>query len=289
MPWNPDKYHQFQTQRSAPFYDLLELVDVRPNLRVVDLGCGTGELTRRLADSLPDSDVLGLDSSPQMLERTGGYIRPGLRFEQGNLAELDGEWDLIFSNAALQWSENHEQLIPYLFNRLAPGGQIAVQVPSNHNSTAHLTIIEVAGREPFVSALDGWTRQSPVLPIEAYADLLFREGAQDILVFEKVYPHVLENADAIVEWISGTALVPYFERLGDLKEEFINTIRQELRVSIPGEPVFYPFRRTFFSARKAVDMGEGPTDSKRIRTPHWHISHPAGYILFHLFPGFRLC
>ena len=75
MPWNPDKYHQFQTQRSAPFYDLLELVDVRPNLRVVDLGCGTGELTRRLADSLPDSDVLGLDSSPQMLERTGGYIR----------------------------------------------------------------------------------------------------------------------------------------------------------------------------------------------------------------------
>jgi trans-aconitate 2-methyltransferase len=250
MPWNPDKYHQFQTQRSAPFDDLLKLVDVRPNLRVVDLGCGTGKLTRRLADSLPDSEVLGLDSSPQMLERTVEYARSGLRFELGNQAELQGKWDLIFSNAALQWSENHEELIPFLFNRLKPDGQITVQVPSNHNAPALLTIIEVARKEPFVSALGGWTRQAPVLPIEAYADLLFQEDAQDILVFEKVYSHVLENADAIVEWISGTALVPYFERLGSLKDDFINAIRQDLRAALPGEPVFYPFKRTFFSARK---------------------------------------
>jgi len=251
MPWNPDKYHQFQTQRSAPFVDLLKLVDVRSGLKVIDLGCGTGELTRRLADALPESDVLGLDSSPQMLEHAQEHARPGLRFDLGNQAELETKWDLIFSNAALQWSENHEKLIPHLFSCLTPGGQIAVQVPSNHNSTAHLTIIEVAGREPFVGALGGWTRQSPVLPIEAYADLLFREEAGNILVLEKVYPHVLENADAIVDWISGTALVPYFERLGDKKDEFINAIRQELIAAMPGEPVFYPFRRTFFSARKA--------------------------------------
>ena len=252
MPWNPDKYHQFQSQRSAPFDDLLKLVDTRPGLRVVDLGCGTGELTRRLADSLPESNVLGLDSSPQMLERTREHERPGLRFEQGDLADLNGKWDLIFSNAALQWSENHEQLIPHLFNRLAPGGQIAVQAPSNHGGPTHLTILRAAGKEPFCTALNGWNRQSPVLPIETYAELLFREEAQEILAFEKVYPHVLENADAIVDWISGTALVPYFERLGEQKDEFINEIRKELRETMPDEPVFYPFRRTFFSARKAT-------------------------------------
>jgi trans-aconitate 2-methyltransferase len=252
MPWNPDKYQQFKNQRSAPFFDLLKLVDVRSGLRVVDLGCGTGELTRRLADTLPDSDVLGLDASPQMLERTQEFARPGLRFEMGNQTELEGQWDLIISNAALQWSENHEKLIPYLYQHLAPGGQINVQVPSNHNSTAHLTILKVARKEPFVSALNGWIRQSPVLSIEAYAELLFREEAQEIVVFEKVYPHVLENADAIVEWISGTALLPYFERLGNLKEDFNNAIRQEMHVALPGEPVFYPFRRTFFSARKAA-------------------------------------
>jgi trans-aconitate 2-methyltransferase len=251
MPWNPDKYHQFQNQRSAPFFDLLKLVDVRPGMRAVDLGCGTGELTRRLTDSLPESDVLGLDSSPQMLERSQAHVRPGLRFELGDLAQLGGKWDLIISNAALQWSEHHEELIPFLFNHLIPGGQLAVQVPSNHNSTAHLTILKVAGREPFASVLGGWTRQAPVLTIEAYAELLFQEEAQDILVFEKVYPHVLENADAIVDWISGTALVPYFERLDSLKNDFVNAILQELRIAMPGKPVFYPFRRTFFSARKA--------------------------------------
>jgi trans-aconitate 2-methyltransferase len=252
MPWNPDKYHQFQSQRSAPFYDLLELVAIRPNLRIVDLGCGTGELTRRLADSMPDNDVLGLDSSTQMLERAQEYTRPGLRFELGDLAELQGQWDLIISNAALQWSIDHGELVPYLFNCLNPGGQIAVQVPSNHNSTAHRIIIEVARMEPFVSVLNGWFRESPVLPIETYADLLFQEEAQDILVFEKIYPHVLENADAIVDWISGTALLPYFERLGDHKENFVQAIRQIMRAAMPGKPVFYPFRRTFFSARKAA-------------------------------------
>jgi trans-aconitate 2-methyltransferase len=252
MPWNPDKYHQFQSQRSAPFDDLLNLVDVRPGLKVVDLGCGIGELTCRLADSLPDSDVLGLDSSPQMLERTQQYARPGLRFELGDLAKLDGKWDLIISNAALQWSENHEELIQRLFNCLNPSGQIVVQVPSNHGGPTHLTILRVAGGEPFRTALNGWTRRSPVLPIETVADLLFQQDAQEILAFDKIYPHVLENADAIVDWISGTALVPYFERLGEHQDDFVAAIRQELYVDFPDEPVFYPFRRTFFSARKAA-------------------------------------
>jgi trans-aconitate 2-methyltransferase len=152
----------------------------------------------------------------------------------------------------LQWSENHQELIPRLFNSLKPGGQMAVQVPSNHGGPSHQTILRVAGQEPFRTALNGWTRQSPVLPIETYAELLFREKAQEIVVFDKIYPHVLENIEAVVDWISGTALVPYFERLGDFKDAFLNALHEELRLAMPDEPVFYPFRRTFFSARKAA-------------------------------------
>jgi len=255
MPWNPDIYHKFQTQRSAPFDDLLAMVDIRPDLRVVDLGCGSGELTRRLADSLPGSNVLGLDASQQMLERAHALARHGLRFELGDLAALTGEWDLVLSNAALQWSEDHERLIPYLFDRLAPGGQIAVQVPSNQDHISHRITLTVAGREPFRAALHGWTRRSPVLSIDTYARLLFQCQAQEMIIFEKVYPHVLENADAILDWISGTALVPYFERLDSLKDEFLSVLRQELRAAIPGEAVFYPFRRTFFSAKKGIRDG----------------------------------
>jgi trans-aconitate 2-methyltransferase len=89
-----------------------------------------------------------------------------------------------------------------------------------------------------------------VLAVDQYAQLLFDCRAGDIVAFEKVYPHVLENSDAVVEWISGTACVPYFERLGERKESFLATIRAKMHQALPQSPVFYPFRRTFFSARR---------------------------------------
>jgi trans-aconitate 2-methyltransferase len=250
MPWDPKQYHKFQAERSAPFFDLLALVEVRPHLKVVDLGCGTGELTQHLAEKLPDSDVTGLDSSAQMLEKAAAFSSPNLRFQQGDQAQLSGQWDLIFSNAALHWSENHAELIPRLFEKLRPGGQIAVQVPSNHNHISHQIYRETANEEPFKSVLAGFQRYAPVLTVDEYARLFFDCGAENIVVFEKVYPHVLEDSDAVVEWISGTALVPYFERLGDHKEEFVSVLRAKMRRALPEAPVFYPFRRTLFSARK---------------------------------------
>ena len=254
MPWNPDLYHKFQAQRSAPFYDLLTLVDVRANLKVIDLGCGTGNLTRELADKLPNSHVTGLDSSSQMLAaaRAASLSTPNLVFEQGDQSTLTGEWDLIFSNAALQWSENHTELIPHLFDILNPGGQIAVQIPSNHNHISHQIYRETAEEDMFKFILQGFQRIAPVLSIDDYARILFNCGAEDINVFEKIYPHVLENADAVVEWISGTALVPYFERLGEHKDEFVASIREKMRMAMPDSPVFYPFRRILFSARKPM-------------------------------------
>ena len=250
MPWNPDLYHKFQTERSAPFYDLLALVDVRLDLKVIDLGCGSGELTRHLADKLPNSHVTGLDTSLQMLDKTISFARPGLVFQQGDQSTLAGEWDLIFSNAALQWSENHSELIPDLFAKLKPGGQIAVQVPSNHNHISHQIYRETADEDMFKFILQGFQRYSPVLTIENYSRILFDCSAEKINVFEKIYPHVLESSDAVVEWISGTALVPYFERLGRHKDEFVASIREKMRAAMPDSPVFYPFRRILFSARK---------------------------------------
>jgi len=250
MPWNPDLYHKFQVQRSAPFYDLFELLEIRANLKVIDLGCGTGSLTRELAEKLPNSHVTGLDSSPQMLEKAASLSTPNLIFQEGDQSTLTGEWDLIFSNASLQWSENHAELIPHLFNRLKPGGQIAVQVPSNHDHVSHQIYRETADEDMFKFILQGFQRYAPVLPIDDYSRILFNCGAEDIIVFEKIYPHVLGNADAVVEWISGTALIPYFERLGEHKAAFVESIREKMRAAMPDSPVFYPFRRILFSARK---------------------------------------
>jgi len=187
-----------------------------------------------------------------MLEKAASHSTPSLVFEQGDQSTLTGEWDLIFSNAALQWSENHVELIPYLFDKLNSGGQIAVQIPSNHNHISHQIYRETAEEDMFKFILQGFQRIAPVLSIDDYARILFDCGAEEINVFEKIYPHVLENADAVVEWISGTALVPYFERIGEHKQAFVESIREKMRAAMPDSPVFYPFRRILFSARKPI-------------------------------------
>lgn len=249
MPWNPDTYHQFEKERSAPFDDLMQLIERRDGLTVIDLGCGTGELTRRLADALPHSDVLGIDSSPHMLAKTAAQVRAGLRFERAQLEAVTGQWDLVFSNAAIQWVEDHPALIPRLLSLVRPGGQLVVQLPSNHKAPAHMAILATASEAPFQAALNGWTRQSPVLTVGEYAELLYQHGGRNLTVFEKVYPHVLENAEAVRDWTRGTALVPYLERLpAELHEAFLARYTERLRTKWPTSPAFFGFNRILFAA-----------------------------------------
>lgn len=253
MPWNPGRYHQFQDERFAPFADLLALIKIRDGLRVVDLGCGTGELTRRLADELPGSEVVGIDSSPEMLERAREQAREGLRFELGTIEKVEGEWDLVFSHAAIHWVDDQRSLVARLLSLLKPGGQLVVQLPSNHGHATHTLIREIAAEEPFRTALNGWNRKSPVLSISEYAELLHQHGGQEITVLEKVYPSLLDNSDALAQWTAGSTLVPYFERLPDkLQEAFMERYGESLAALYPSSPVFYTFRRILFAATRAL-------------------------------------
>ena len=249
MPWNPDIYRQFEKERSAPFEDLLTLIERRNGLDVIDLGCGTGELTRRLAEELPDSNVLGIDNSPQMLAKAMPLAGANLHFEQAQLEEVTGRYDLVFSNAAIQWVPDHHALIPKLISLVRPGGQLVVQLPSNHKSVSHTAIIETASEARFHDALNGWTRPSPVLTVGEDAGLLYKHGGRKLTVFEKVYPHVLENADAVREWTKGTALVPYLEKLpAELHSDFLARYTERLRAHWPERPVFFGFNRILFAA-----------------------------------------
>ncbi|WP_373049340.1 methyltransferase domain-containing protein [Vulgatibacter sp.] len=251
MAWDPQQYLKFQAERSAPFVDLLQLLQVRKGMHVVDLGCGTGELTARLSDALPGSKVLGIDTSPQMLEQAQTWSRPGLRFERCDLREIGGRWDVIFSHAAIHWAEDHEKLIPTLWERLAHEGQLAVQIPANHDHFTHVAIGQLAAEAPFAEALGGWSRENTVLPVERYAEILHGCGAESITAFLKVYPHLLEDADALLEWTKGTTLVPWLERLPDeMHEPFLARYRERLRARFPERPVFYGFKRILFAGRK---------------------------------------
>ncbi|HEX9078391.1 MAG TPA: methyltransferase domain-containing protein [Desulfuromonadaceae bacterium] len=254
MKWNPDRYLRFGAERSAPFDDLLALIHRRPGLDVVDLGCGTGELTCRLADFLEGSRVTGIDASPEMLAKARERACPGVDFRLQDISSLAGSWDVIFSNAVFHWLDDHTALIPRLFSLLRPSGQLVVQIPNNSAFPSHTCIIETASEEPFRSALGGWTRTSPVLPLDAYAGILHTCGATDITVLEKVYAHPVADSDAIAEWTAGTTLLPYFDRLPEeMHAPFMESYRAKLRAIWPEGPVLFTFRRILLAA----DAGPG--------------------------------
>ncbi|MCP9753128.1 methyltransferase domain-containing protein [Ferruginibacter sp. HRS2-29] len=252
MSWNPSTYNQFKEERFLPFYDLLSLLDIKPDQKVLDLGCGTGELTRKLADALPGSTALGIDSSAEMLEDATAFAGDSVKFEQQNIQDITerGEhWDIIFSNAAIQWVDGHEDLLPEIIRQLHPNGQLLIQMPAQQHNLSNKLLNELAAQEPYRSALSGWIRKSPVLDIEQYARILFENGGTSINVFEKVYPLVLPDPEALFTWVSGTALIPYKERLhGEIQQQFIADYKLLLERHFTGSPVFYAFRRILMKA-----------------------------------------
>jgi trans-aconitate 2-methyltransferase len=253
MAWNPDTYNKFKSERFAPFYDCLNLINIREGIRVIDLGCGTGELTRKLADVLSGSDITGIDSSQEMLNESKAFESPNVTFELRSIEEQinqETKWDLVFSNAAIQWVSEHEKLLPKIISMIKPGGQLVIQMPDQNRNASNLILNDLATQKPFCTALQNWTRNSPVLDIERYAKILFENGCKEMTVFEKIYPLVLKDADALFDWVSGTALIPYAERLsGEIKEQFIAAYKARLRVSFPESPVFYPFKRIIMEAK----------------------------------------
>ncbi|MEF2277557.1 methyltransferase domain-containing protein [Deinococcus sp. YIM 134068] len=254
MTWNPDVYHHREA-RSAPARDLLAMLPDLSFRDVVDLGCGTGEHTLTLAGRFPGARVLGLDSSAEMLARAEGHTAPNLRFERGDIQGLRGDFDLIFSNAALQWLPDHPALLARLWARLRPGGVLAVQVPANHDHDSHRLLTETA-RE-FAPELEGFTRfgtahgYSPVLTPAEYAETLDGLGAVEVTALSRVYPVVLAGAEGLLDWTRGTALVPYLTRLGaEDGERFVAAYLARLRARWPGGRVYYAFTRVLFTAGK---------------------------------------
>jgi trans-aconitate 2-methyltransferase len=255
--WSPDQYERFRSERRQPFDDLLSLCHPVPDGRIVDLGCGTGELTKVLHEEMEAKETVGIDSSTAMLERaqSAHSAVPGLRFEEGDIATWLGEdLDLVFANASLQWVDDHLNLLARMRTALCPDGQLAFQVPANYRHPSHLLAHQVAIESPFIDALDGDVPEDRgrfVLTPELYADLLYELGAKDQIVRMEVYGHELESTTEVVEWVMGTLLTPYRKRLTpELFEAFVERYRERLVEELgEREPYFYGFRRILCWAR----------------------------------------
>jgi trans-aconitate 2-methyltransferase len=250
---DPVQYSRFSDERSRPFFALLERVPKHlPLKRIVDLGCGSGELTRAIADRWPEAQVTGLDNSPQMLARAGDYAIPGrLDFALGPIEEYDEPADLIFANAALQWLGDHPGLFPRLAGLINPGGVLAVQMPFSHVQPSHLLLEETARTGPWAARLSDWQRFQ-VQPLSWYVELLMDRGFS-VDAWETTYYFVLQGEDPVLEWVKGTSLQPILNRLEDQERtEFAARYAAKLRTAYPPttQGTVYPFKRIFFVASR---------------------------------------
>lgn len=245
--WSPEQYLRYRKEREEPFFDLLDLVRPREGMRVVDLGCGTGELTAALHRRLQARETIGIDSSKAMLDRAESNDPDKLRFGKQDIARFEGkqDFDLVFSNAALHWVSDHRRLLARLTEALTPVGQLAIQVPSNFDHVSHLAASEVAGEPPFADALDGYTHPIYVLRPEEYATLLEELGYRSQHVRLQVYGHHLDSREDVVEWLKGSLLTVYQSRLPeDLFAKFRDRYRSEVLARLPAvRPYFFTFKR----------------------------------------------
>jgi trans-aconitate 2-methyltransferase len=254
--WSPQQYERFKNERSQPFFDLMDLLDAGPKIETaIDLGCGTGELTKVLHERFQVSHTTGLDSSANMIAKAQGQKSNGLQFEIGEIEKFQSNpiYDLIFSNAALQWCGHHPQLFSNLKNALKPGGQLLVQMPMNFDYPTHTIADQIAAEEPFHSILQDPTGEAgrAVMKMEKYAELLYRLGFREQKVLMKVYTHILSDREQVIEWVKGTMLTSFEKRLSpEMFQKFLTTYRQELFKVLPDEkPFFYPFKRLLMWAR----------------------------------------
>jgi trans-aconitate 2-methyltransferase len=261
--WDPELYSRFSQYRAEPVVMMLARLQLEPRERIVDLGCGTGEHTVELARRTSEGRVLGIDSSPAMIERAlrlhqtlDPELRARLQFKLSDFRdwEAEGEYTVVFSNAALQWASEHRRILGAIYRAMRENGRLAVQIPANENETAQLTIRQMASDSPWNATLRAVQTPSAenVLPAADYNRILTEIGFAEADCFYYIFHHSMKNPGEVVEFCRSTSLRPFLDRLPATEHSsFVAelTRRLEAAYGTPG-PLTFNFRRLFLLARR---------------------------------------
>jgi trans-aconitate 2-methyltransferase len=250
--WDPTQYLRFAGERLRPALDLLAQVPLEAPARVVDLGCGPGNVTTILRQRFPNAEMMGVDGSATMLERARAAV-PECRFEQADFFhwQPDRPVDLIYSNAALHWVDQHTVVFPRLLSFLRPGGVLAVQMPAMQDTPLHRIARELAASAEWAGLLGQVAGVRGILPIMEYWDLL-RGRVASLDMWQTTYMHALHGEHAVLEWASGSSLRPFLDRLPEArKPAFRAAYSAAARRAYPPRPdgtTLLPFQRLFMVA-----------------------------------------
>ncbi len=253
--WNPELYRQFEDERTRPARELLARVALQDPKRVFDLGCGPGNSTELLVERFSSAEIIGTDNSERMLVEARARL-PKCRFELSDITRWQPSQapDLIYANAALQWVESHDELIPRLFDSLAPNGVLAIQMPDNREEPTHRLMRELASLAPWSGLIaSAASVRTKILPLYGYYDLLAPHAAE-VDVWRTAYQHPMASPAKIVEWVSSTGLRPFTDPLPEAERasylaEYERLIAQAYLPRADGR-LLLAFPRMFIVARR---------------------------------------
>ena len=263
MTWEPAQYLKYAHERLRPAVDLMARVDLTAPRTIVDLGCGAGNVTRILAARWPRARIVGIDNSATMLATArAANADNAIEWQAADLAQWAAEAapasvDLVYSNAALHWLDDHPRLFPRLMGIVAPGGALAVQMPSNFEASSHVAPQQAAASPRWRARLGALVRPVPVAPAAQYLAWL-SPHAETVDAWTTEYLHVLPHTDdgahPVVAWIKGTTLTPFLAAL-DAKAQraFVADVSERIAPAYPAAAdgrVPYPFRRLFIVAAR---------------------------------------
>ncbi len=252
--WNPEKYLLFKKQRTQPSIDLAQrLRNLTPN-SIVDIGCGPGNSTAVLRNTFPNAKILGIDSSESMIQTARkSYAHDSkMKFEVCDAQNLSGTYDLLFSNACLQWIQNHRELLPMLMSKLNKGGTLAVQIPNSQSEPMFQMIHQVAQNSVWDFSGVHFEQNDILTPSEYYEVLSV--CAAEVEIWETAYYHIMPSHGALLDWVRSTRLRPYLDVLSeaekvDFEQEILVEVQKAYPLTLNGQVIFR-FNRLFFIAKK---------------------------------------
>ncbi len=253
--WNPDLYLKFNRERIQPSIDLIYRIDYEKPGNIIDIGCGPGNSTQILAERWPDAEVTGIDNSPAMIEKAASeYPDRNWKLMDAGKDEIDEKFDIVFSNATIQWIPRHEKLLRKFHGLLKEGGVVAVQIPLFWDMPLGKSIREIARDRRWESLTRDATAQFTIYNSSRYYDIL-SEIFNSIEIWETHYFHIMDSHNSILEMIRSTGLKPYLEKLEseDEKNDFESLVFKKIEEDYPPQKngkVLFPFKRLFFIVGK---------------------------------------